>query len=167
MAIRDLIPWNKNQQLTRGEAYDPFLTLHREMNRLFDDVFRGFGSFGSVGRLGAPLMEGQFGWPRIELNETDKTVTVSAELPGLSEKDVQVEIANGVLSIRGEKKAEHDNGGRYSERYYGSFERRIPLDGVQEDKAEANFRNGILTVSLPKTEQASQSVKRIAINTTN
>lgn len=163
MAIRDLIPWNKNQQLTTtGEAYDPFLTLHREMNRLFDDVFRGFGSFG---RLGAPLMEGQFGWPRIELSETDKTVTVSAELPGLSEKDVQVEIANGVLTIRGEKKSETDNGGRYSERYYGSFERRIPLDGVQDDKAEASFRNGVLTISLPKTEQASQSVKRIAIKT--
>jgi HSP20 family protein len=163
MAIRDLIPWNnRNQQLaTTGEAYDPFLTLHREMNRLFDDVFRGFGSFG---RLGAPLMEGQFSWPRIELNETDQTVTVSAELPGMNEKDVQVEIANGVLSIRGEKKSETGNGGRYSERYYGSFERRIPLDGVQEDKAEANFRNGVLTVSLPKTEQASQNVKRITIN---
>lgn len=167
MAIRDLIPWNKNQQLaTTGEAYDPFMTLHREMNRLFDDVFRGFGGFGSFGRLGAPLMEGQFGWPRIELSETDKAVTVSAELPGLSEKDVQVEIANGVLSIRGEKKSEADNGGRYSERYYGSFERRIPLDGVQDDKAEASFRNGVLTISLPKTEQASQSVKRIAIKTT-
>ena len=163
MAIRDLIPWNKNQQLaTTGDAYDPFLTLHREMNRLFDDVFRGFGNFG---RVGASLMEGQFSWPRIELDETDKTVTVSAELPGLNEKDVQVEIANGVLSIRGEKKSETDNGGRYSERYYGSFERRIPLEGVQEDKAEAHFRNGVLTVSLPKTEQAAQSVKRIAINT--
>jgi HSP20 family protein len=162
MAIRDLIPWNKNQLSTTGDVYDPFVTFHREMNRLFDDVFRGFGNFGSLGR---PMMEGQFGWPRIELDETDKAVTVSAELPGLSEKDVQVEIANGVLSIRGEKKSEHDNGGRYSERYYGSFERRIPLDGVQEDKAEANFRNGVLTVSLPKTEQASQTVKRITINT--
>ena len=161
MAIRDLIPWNKNQLPTTGDVYDPFLTFHREMNRLFDDVFRGFGNFGSLGR---PMMEGQFGWPRIELDETDKAVTVSAELPGLSEKDVQVEIANGVLSIRGEKKSERDGGG-YSERYYGSFERRIPLDGVQEDKAEANFRNGVLTVSLPKTEQASQNVKRITINT--
>jgi HSP20 family protein len=162
MAIRDLIPWNKNQLPTTGDVYDPFVTFHREMNRLFDDVFRGFGNFGSLGR---PMMEGQFSWPRIELDETDKAVTVSAELPGLSEKDVQVEIANGVLSIRGEKKSERDNGGRYSERYYGSFERRIPLDGVQEDKAEANFRNGVLTVSLPKTEQASQNVKRITINT--
>jgi HSP20 family protein len=161
MAIRDLIPWNnKNQQLAApGETYDPFFTLHREMNRLFDDVFRGFG-----GRFGSPLMEGQFSWPRIELGETEKAVTVSAELPGMNEKDVQVEIANGVLSIRGEKKSESDNGGRYSERYYGSFERRIPLEGIQEDKAEASFRNGVLTVSLPKTEQAAQNVKRIAIN---
>jgi HSP20 family protein len=163
MAMRDLIPRNKSQQLaTTGEGYDPFFTLHRKMDRLFDDVFRGFGSFG---RLGSPLMGGRFFWPRIELDETDKAVTVSAELPGLSEKDVEVEIANGVLSIRGEKKAEHDNGGRYSERYYGAFERRIPLEGVQEDKAEANFRNGVLTVSLPKTEQALQNVKRITINT--
>jgi HSP20 family protein len=164
MAIRDLIPWNsKNQQLpTSGEAYDPFLTLHREMNRLFDDVFRGFGNFG---RVGSPPMEGQFSWPRIELGETGKAVTVSAELPGMNENDVHVEISNGVLSIRGEKKSETDNGGRYSERYYGSFERRIPLEGVQEDKAEAHFRNGVLTVSLPKTEQAAQSVRRIAINT--
>src|SRR5690348_4080330 len=163
MAFRDLIPWSKNQELAPArDNFDPFLTLHREMNRLFDDVFRGFGNFG---RLGSPLMEGQFSWPRIELDETDKALTVSAELPGLSEKDVQVEIANGALSIRGEKKSESDNGGRYSERYYGSFERRIPLDGVEEDKAEANFRNGVLTVSLPKTEQASQNVKRITINT--
>ena len=163
MAIRDLIPWNKNQQLTTtGNVYDPFFALHREMNRLFDDVFRGFGNFG---QLGAPLMEGQFGWPRIELDETDKAVTVSAELPGLNEKDVRVEIANGILSIRGEKKAERDNGGRYSERYYGSFERRIPLDGVQEDKAEASFHNGVLTVNLPKSEQADQNVKRIEVKT--
>ncbi len=166
MAFRDLIPWNRNQQLaTTGEAYDPFLTLHREMNRLFDDAFRGFGSLGSLGRFGGPLTEGQLGWPRIELNETENSVTVSAELPGMNEKDVQVEIANGVLSIRGEKKSETENGGRYSERYYGSFERRIPLDGVQDDKAEASFRNGVLTINLPKTEQASQSVKRIAIKT--
>ncbi len=83
----------------------------------------------------------------------------------MTERDVQVEITNRVLSIRGEKKAEHDNDGRCSERYYGAFERHFPLDGAQEDKAEANFRNGVLTISLPKTEQASQSVKRIATNT--
>ena len=133
------------------------------MNRLFDDVFHGFGT---PARFGSPLMEGRFGWPRIELKENDKELTVSAELPGLTEKDVQVEIANGVLTLRGEKKSERtDNGGRYfSERYYGAFERQIPLDGVEEDKAEAKFHDGVLTITLPKSEQARSAVKRIPIS---
>jgi len=164
MGIRDLVPRTKGQQLsTRQEPFDLFYTVHREMNRLFDDVFRGFGPLGWVG---SPLMEGQLGWPRIELSETDKTVTVSAEHPGLSEKDVQVEIANGILSIRGEKKAERSDESKFvSERYYGSFERQIPLEGVEEDKAQADFKNGVLTVTLPKSEQSTRDVKRIAINT--
>jgi HSP20 family protein len=163
MGVRDLIPWTKDQQLSTGrEAFDSFLTLHREMNRIFDDVFRGFGP---LGRVGNPLMEGQFAWPRVELSETDKAVTVSAELPGLSEKDVQVEIANGVLSIRGEKKAERSDEAKFvSERYYGSFERQISLEGVEEDKAQADFKNGVLTVTLPKSEQLNRNVKRIAVN---
>jgi len=167
MAFRDMIPWSRQQQLApQRDAFDPFTTLHREMNRLFDDAFRGFGSFGSLNRMGTPLMEGQFGWPKLELSETDKTVTVSAELPGLSEKDVQVEIANGVLTIRGEKKAERSDEAKFvTERYYGSFERQVPLDNVEADKAQADFRNGVLTVTLPKSEQASENVKRIAINT--
>ena len=161
MAFRDLIPWSRNQELTPArDSFDPFLTLHREMNRLFDDVFRGFG-----GTSLSPLMEGRFGWPKVELSETDKVLTVSAELPGLSEKDVQVEIANGILTLRGEKRAEREEGGRYfSERYYGAFERQIPLDGVEEDKAEVSFKNGVLTVSLPKSEKEGSGVKRIAIN---
>ncbi|OMI13118.1 heat-shock protein [Bradyrhizobium brasilense] len=132
------------------------------MNRLFDDAFRGFGSFG---RVNTPLMEGQFNWPRLELNETDKEVTVSAELPGLNEKDVRVEITNGVLSIRGERKAERSDDSKFvSERYYGAFERQIPLNGVEEDKAKADFKNGVLTVTLPMSEQSKSNVKRIAIN---
>jgi HSP20 family protein len=164
MGIRDLVPWTKGQQLsTRQESFDPFLTLHREMNRLFDDVFRGFGP---LGRLGDSLMEGQFAWPRLELSETDKAVKVSAELPGLSEKDVQVEIANGVLSIGGEKRAERSDESKFlSERYYGSFERQISLEGVEEDKAQADFKNGILTVTFPKSEQSNHNVKLIAVNT--
>ena len=131
------------------------------MNRLFDDVFSGFG----LASAGLRMMEGRFGWPNVELTETDKALKVTAELPGLDEKDVQVELANGVLRIRGEKKVEsEDNGKLFSERYYGSFERQIPMDGVQEDKAEATFKNGVLTVTLPKSEEARQSVKRIAIN---
>ena len=75
-------------------------------------------------------------------------------------------IANSVLLIRGEKKAERSDNSKFvSERYYGSFARQIPLDSVDEDKAKADFKNGILTVTLPKSEQANQNVKRIAINT--
>ena len=163
MSFRDLIPWTSPQLSTGRDAFDPFLKLHTEMNRLFDDVFRGFGP---LGRAGNPLMEGQFAWPRLEISETDKEVTVSTELPGLSEKDVQVEIANSVLLIRGEKKAERSDNSKFvSERYYGSFARQIPLDSVDEDKAKADFKNGVLTVTLPKSEQANQNVKRIAINT--
>jgi len=162
MGFRDLIPWSKNQDLVqRREEQNPFLTLHREMNRLFDDVFNGFG-FAS---RSAMSMEGRFSWPRVELSESDKALKVTAELPGLEEKDVQVELANGLLVIRGEKKVESDGDGKlFSERYYGSFERQIPLEGVLEDKAEASFNKGVLTVTLPKSHEARQNVRRIAIN---
>jgi HSP20 family protein len=163
MGFLDLIPWSKSQALTpMRENLDPFTTFHREMNRLFDDVFRGFGS---VGRMGGALMEGRFGWPNIELSETDKALVVSAELPGLTQNDVEVNISQGVLTLRGEKRAERSDSGRYfSERFYGSFERRIPLDGVLEDKVEATFRDGVLTITLPKSDEARSDIKRIPIN---
>jgi HSP20 family protein len=165
MAIRDLIPWsNRGREMTvpRSAEANPFLTLHREMNRLFDNVFRGFDL--------APLGNGHFldpavRWPNIEVSETDKEVKVTAELPGLEEKDVQVELANGVLAIRGEKKTETEDKERlFSERYYGRFERRIPVDEIEHDKVNASFKSGVLTVTLPKSPAAQQKVKRIAIN---
>ncbi len=166
MNMRDLIPWGRNQQTTPSryrEEGDPFMTLHREMNRLFDDVFRGFdmapfGSLGGMGRLA--------GWPHVEVAETDKDVRISAELPGLEEKDVEVLMGDGVLTIRGEKKSEVDDKERaFSERYYGRFERRIPLAwDVEDDKIDASFRNGVLTVTMPKSAESKTNVKRIAIN---
>jgi HSP20 family protein len=91
-------------------------------------------------------------------------VRITAELPGLDEKDVSLEIANGVLSIAGEKKAEsEDKARRFSERYYGRFERRIPLEDVDEDKVSAAFENGVLTITVPKSAEA-KNVRRIAIN---
>lgn len=161
MALRDLIPWNngsRNVAVQRGEAGNPLLALHREMNRLFDDAFRSFdlGPFGSATAMG---------WPNVELDESDKEVKVVAELPGLEQKDVNVELANGVLTISGEKKSETEDKQRlFSERYYGRFERRIPVDDVDQDKVAASFANGVLTVTLPKSPTAQQKVKRIAIN---
>ncbi len=166
MNMRDLIPWGRNQQTTpsryRDEG-DPFMTLHREMNRLFDDVFRGFdmAPFGSLGG-----MSRMAGWPHVEIAETEKDVRISAELPGLEDKDVEVLMGDGVLTIRGEKKSEIEDRERaFSERYYGRFERRIPLAwDVEEDKIDAAFKNGVLTVTMPKSAESRPNVKRIAIN---
>ena len=90
---------------------------------------------------------------------------VTAELPGLEEKDVEVQLTNGVLAIKGEKRTEtEDNDRLFSERFYGRFERRIPVDDIDEDKVNASFGNGVLVVTLPRSAEAQRNVKRIAIN---
>ncbi len=166
MAMRDLMPWSRSRDVgfRRGDddQSDPFLTLHREMNRLFNDVFHGF----DLAPSGQNRMFNRGGgWPHIEVSETDKEVKVTAELPGMEEKDVEVELANDVLSIRGEKKTETEDKDRlFSERYYGRFERRIPLNEVEADKCSASFKNGVLTVTLPKPAGAQAKSKRITVN---
>jgi HSP20 family protein len=164
MSVRDLVPWNRGRDVSvrRGKEANPFLALHREMNRLFDDVFHGF----DLAPFGFDRgFDRVFGWPSIEVSDTDKEMKVTAELPGLDENDVDVELANGVLAIKGEKKTETEDKDRlFSERYYGRFERSIPVEDVEEDKVSASFRNGVLTVTLPKTAHAQRQVKRIAIN---
>ena len=167
MAIRDLIPWNSRERaigLHRDVEANPFLTLHREMNRMLDDVFRGF----DLARFGSAAAFEGMGWPRIDIEETDKETRITAELPGLDEKDIALEIANGVLSISGERKSEsEDKDRRFSERYYGRFERRIPLEDVDEDKANASFAKGVLTITMPKSSEAKERVRRISINAKN
>ncbi len=166
MPMRDLIPWNRGRDVSvrRGED-NPFLTLHREMNRLFDDVFRGFDLAPFASDRSFDRLMSSSNWPSVEMSETDKEIKVIAELPGLDEKDVKVELANGVLAISGEKKTETEDKDRlFSERYYGRFERRIPVEDVDQDKVAAAFKNGVLTVTLPKSQQAESKVKRIAIN---
>ena len=161
MNMRDLIPWGRSSSSVpsplHGDETSPFLTLHREMNRLFDDVFRGFDAPSAFGR-------GTMAWPRVEVTETDKAVTVTAELPGLEEKDVEVLISDGLLTIKGEKRAEsQDQDRRFSERFYGQFARQFPVGEVEEDKVEASFNNGVLTVTLPKSERVQAKAKRVPI----
>ncbi|WP_167108802.1 Hsp20/alpha crystallin family protein [Sphingomonas oligoaromativorans] len=169
MTVRDLIPWSRQEnrlpvQVTSERRADsnPLLSLHREVNRLFDDVFRGFGmpSFSGID-AGAE-------WPQIELAETEKELRIIAELPGLDEKDIDIEVEEGALTIRGEKKAEVEDRERgYSERSYGRFERRIGLPrGIDRDKTSATFRNCVLVVTLPRTEAANENVRRIPIHGT-
>ncbi|WP_449045887.1 Hsp20/alpha crystallin family protein [Paracoccus versutus] len=167
MNVRDLIPWSRNGGNQLPTAFregdrDPFLSLHREVNRLFDDMFRGFGA--GLPSLGAaPAFRG--GWPSVEISDSEKEIRVTAEVPGLEEKDIEVLLDDGVLTLKGEKRSEvEDKDRQFSERFYGRFERRIPLGAeIREDEVDAHFRNGVLTVTLPKTEKAQAQVKRIAI----
>jgi HSP20 family protein len=167
MSVRDLIPWSRNDgnqvpSVFRDGERDPFLSLHREVNRLFDDFFRGFGS-NLPSLAGGSAFGG--GWPSVEIFNGEKEIKVTAEVPGLEEKDIEVLLDDGVLTLKGEKRSEtEDKDRQFSERYYGRFERRIPVGyKVKEDEVDARFKNGVLTVTLPKTEKAQSQVKRIAI----
>lgn len=155
--MSNLVPGSRTRAPTRYDEASPFFALHREMNRLFDDAFRSFG-LAPFGR------EGGFAWPSVEVSETDAEVKVTAELAGLEEKDIEVHVEDNVLTLKGEKRTEsEDKERRYSERSYGRFERRVALGEVDEERASATFRNGVLTVTLPKLERAKDTSWRIPI----
>ena len=104
----------------------------------------------------------------MEVEETEKEYRVTAELPGLEERDIEVLLQDGVLSLRGERKVENETRNRtFSERFYGRFERQISFDRqVDEEHVDATFRNGVLTVTVPKMAQVIERSKRIPINQT-
>ena len=161
MAIRDLIPFTRESTTpSLWRDWDtPVSGFRREMDRLFDDFFRtpSLTRFGEVGGISA-------NWPSIDVKDKDNELLVTAEVPGLTDKDVELFVDNGMLTIRGEKKAEHEERG-YSERFFGKFERQIPLpSGVDEQNCRADFRDGLLTIHLPKTKEAEQARKKIPIN---
>jgi HSP20 family protein len=161
--MRDLIPWRGTTpaRLGRG-AEHPLVAFQREIERMFDDLRRGF-DLPVLGMAGEGMIS-----PRIDITETDEAVVVTAELPGLEEKDIDVSLNDEVLVLKGEKKADREEkrqGYVYAERSFGSFERRIPITfGVLADKVEASFKNGVLTVTLPKNPEAVTHVRRIPIN---
>jgi HSP20 family protein len=160
MAMKDMIPsFRSRNSVARNQSAISIASLHEDMNRLFEDFWREFELPGSAsGR--------SIGFPRIEMSETDKELKIEAELPGMDEKDIEVLLKDGVLTIRGEKRSEtEDKSRRLSERFYGAFERHIalPVD-VQEDHVNASFKKGVLAVTLQKAEGSAQSVKRIPIS---
>lgn len=160
MAVRDLIPRMRSRMpVFRSESMNPLAAFHEEMNRLFDEFWREFDG------VGTSLVPSS-GFPRIEVIETERDLKIEAELPGMEEKDIEVTLRNGVLTIRGERRSEsEDKHRRVSERYYGQFERRIALAAeVEGDKVTASFQKGVLTVTLPKTAREVEDVKRIRIN---
>jgi HSP20 family protein len=161
MNMRSLIPWSRETATPVNREFDEpnsFLALHRQVNRLFDDFFRDFDT---------PLSRGwSSSWPSVEVAESEKDVKVIAELPGLDEKDIDITLRDGVLTLKGEKKQE-SSGASYSERWHGQFARSIQLGPeVDHDKANASFNRGVLTITLQKRADAQSQVKRIAINKT-
>ncbi|MBW2407432.1 MAG: Hsp20/alpha crystallin family protein [Deltaproteobacteria bacterium] len=145
----DIVPWKSFGEISR---------LRREMDDLFNRIF-GETSLSKIG----------FGkWqPLVDISETDTDVIVKAELPGIDAKDVDVSITGDRLIIKGEKQQEKEEKeeNRYrSERYYGTYQRVIDLPTlVEEDKTEATYKKGILTITLPKVEKVKKKQIKIKV----
>ncbi len=152
--------------------WEPFESLRREIDRLFEDFNRGFPRF----PFGRPFLDLEPFWrretewgmlPAVDVVDKGKAYEIAAELPGLDESDVEVKLSDGTLTIRGEKKEEKEEKKQdyyLSERRFGSFERAFRLpDSVDADKIEATFKKGVLTITLPKKPEAVKAEKRIPV----
>ncbi len=157
MNLKSLVPRRSSQPQTAAheDFYDPFMAFRREINRMFDDFF----DFGRHPDAGAGLT------PAIDVEETDKEVVVTAELPGVTEKDIHVDLTGDVLTIKGEKKMERESDdGRRKERRYGSFERSVQLPfEVKDGEIDAKFSNGLLTIRAPKPADLQRPTRRIEV----
>jgi HSP20 family protein len=165
MSIKDLVPRIGRKSLpVRQEAADPFRDFQRQMNRLFDDFF---GDFPLAERGREPEWTPAAFTPRVDVSETDTEVKVSAELPGMDEKDISVELQDDVLTLRGEKKSEQEEKGKnwfHREQSWGSFQRSIELPaGVDAAKAKAQFKKGLLTFTAPKRPEEQSKRKTVPI----
>lgn len=167
MSIKELVPRlvrGREQSLARRQDVDPFRSFQRDMNRLFDDFFKDLPlAMWSHEDLAAGFN------PRVDVSETEKDVKVSAELPGLDEKDITVEMGDASVTIRGEKKEEKEEKRKnwYTrEQTYGSFHRVVPLPAsVEGEKVSATFKKGVLTITVPKKAQDLPQRKTIKIET--
>jgi HSP20 family protein len=160
----------KREETPSEREWWPLSTLRREIDRLFDDIHLGSRQPpGSVFDV-EPFWRGELTFgkaPAVDIAEKEKEYEITAELPGMEEKDIDVKFANGMLTIKGEKKEEKEEKKKdyyLSERRYGSFQRSFAVpEGVDTDKIDASFKNGVLTVVLPKSAEARKNEKKIAI----
>ncbi|MGE0736577.1 MAG: Hsp20/alpha crystallin family protein [Alphaproteobacteria bacterium] len=154
---------NQPKQQRGSSALTPFGSLQDDMQRMFQDFF-GDLTFPSMRSLaGAATIKA----PRMDVAETDAAFVITAELPGVEEKDIEVKVSDGVVTVRGEKKAEKeekDKNYHRIERSYGMFERSLTLPpNVDAEKISADLSKGVLTVTMPKAAQKSPPVKKIAV----
>lgn len=173
MKSKGLAPWRWGG-LSRWEADDhpmqsfrhEMRSLQRDMDRLFSEFWRDAGAMPALSGL-SEMRGAKDVMPRVDESEDESGFHIKMELPGMDQKDVDITLADGLLTVRGEKKQEEEEKGKdfyRSERSFGSFRRVLPVPGdVDETKIQASFRKGILTVDLPKTEEARKKVKHITI----
>jgi len=150
------------------QQWQPFEQFRREIDRLFDDFSSGFWHGSLFDMTPFRRTEAAFRtMPAVDVAETDKAYEITAELPGLEEKNIEVKLANGVLSIKGEKQEEKEEKEKdyyRRERSFGSFERSFQVpEGIDTDKIAASFKNGILSVTLPKSAEAQKQEKKIEV----
>jgi HSP20 family protein len=158
------MPFSRNQSMARwSEDNDPFLAMRREMNRLFDDVFDGFGLPSAFG----PVLRQMPAAPKIDVSETDNEIQITAEMPGIDQNDVEVLLEDDRLIIRGEKKEEREDKDRnyhVRERVQGAFSRTLPLPFAPDpNQVKAEFRNGVMTITIPKPQEVKQKQHRIEV----
>jgi HSP20 family protein len=169
MPLKDLIPWNR--QSTTPEIVSntnrPFVELWGQMNQLFD----GFARNAMQMTPGEEEQAWGLTQPRVDIAETEEAIEVTAELPGMNDKDIELTLSssNNALILKGEKKVEserEEKGVYRTERYYGAIERAIPLPCVVEaGKIEATFKDGVLKVTLPRCEEYARKAMRIEVKT--
>lgn len=184
MKSSKLVPWNwflrENMHAGRparatGQSLAPAVPLSLELDRLFDSVFSGY--FPQARSESAKALAEATIRPDLDISGDDRCYLVSVELPGVSERDLNVELENNILRISGEKRYEHDSrkegegndeNGRHFyriERSYGSFQRVLELpDDVDTEAITATHKDGVLTITLPRKTAVLESAKRIAIN---
>ena len=161
------IKQEKSAAPTSTELWQPFETLRGEIDRMFDDFGRGFWpSWGRSLRRAVPEMPSLL-TPAVDVVESEKSYEITTELPGMDEKNIEVKLADGVLTIKGEKqqdKEEKQKNYYRRERSYGAFERSFEVpETVEVDKIEANFSKGVLKLMLPKKVEAQKPAKKIEV----
>ena len=165
MVLGNLIPFKKANRTIQVRPSDELsLTgLQRRMNRLFEDFCSDWG----VEPSGGLSLSEQDYVPAVDVAETDKDITVTAELPGMDQKDIEVTLNEDVLTIRGEKKQEKEHKDArcyHRECSYGAFVRSIQLPGqVNQDQVKASFKKGVLKIQMPKLESETSKSKKITI----
>lgn len=153
------------------QMWRPFENLRHEVDRLFDDFGRDFWRpFGQSLLSTEPLFRSELtlaAVPAVDVAESEKAYELTAELPGMDEKNIEVKLVNGNLTIKGEKQEEKEEKKKnyyLHERSFGSFERSFEIpEGVDAEKIEANFKKGVLTVTLPKKPEAQKPAKKIEV----